>query len=238
VARNRKRAKERRARRPTNGTARRGTATAGFDAPDPIEHASPDVELADAQMALGRPDGPELQPDVVDDAEPDVEDADRGVEDMEPGAAEELARAEFGEAPNVPGVFPERVRPETAEAEGEGEEEEEDEADDVELSEAEFEAEAEEAAEEAEEEADAVALPAARRGAAPAERRVRTGNRLINFLQGSWRELQRVQWPDRRQVMQATGVVIGFVIVAGVFLGVADFLATKIMNYILTGHFK
>ena len=38
--------------------------------------------------------------------------------------------------------------------------------------------------------------------------------------------------------MQATGVVIGFVIVAGVFLGVADLLATKLMNYILTGHFK
>jgi len=38
--------------------------------------------------------------------------------------------------------------------------------------------------------------------------------------------------------MQATGVVIGFVIVAGVFLGVADFLASKLMNYILTGHFK
>jgi preprotein translocase subunit SecE len=30
--------------------------------------------------------------------------------------------------------------------------------------------------------------------------------------------------------MQATGVVIGFVIVAGAFLGVADFLAGKVMN--------
>ena len=58
-------------------------------------------------------------------------------------------------------------------------------------------------------------------------------NRLINFLQGSWRELQRVQWPDRRQVMQATGVVIGFVIVAGVFLGVADLLAEKLVKLIL-----
>jgi preprotein translocase SecE subunit len=38
--------------------------------------------------------------------------------------------------------------------------------------------------------------------------------------------------------MQATGVVIGFVIVAGAFLGVADFLAGKVVNYILTGHFK
>jgi preprotein translocase subunit SecE len=64
-------------------------------------------------------------------------------------------------------------------------------------------------------------------------RRSGTGNRLINFLQGSWRELQRVQWPDRRQVMQATGVVIGFVIVAGLFLGVADFLAGKLVTYIL-----
>ncbi|MBV9800240.1 MAG: preprotein translocase subunit SecE, partial [Solirubrobacterales bacterium] len=68
--------------------------------------------------------------------------------------------------------------------------------------------------------------------ALPAPRAV-PGNRLVNFLQGSWRELQRVQWPDRRQVMQATGVVIGFVIVAGVFLGVADWAAGKIVTYIL-----
>jgi preprotein translocase SecE subunit len=34
-------------------------------------------------------------------------------------------------------------------------------------------------------------------------------------------------------VLQATGVVIGFVIVAGVFLGVADYLAGKIVDYIL-----
>jgi len=71
---------------------------------------------------------------------------------------------------------------------------------------------------------------AARSSAAPSPR---IGSRLIHFLQGSWRELQRVQWPDRRQVMQATSVVIGFVIVAGVFLGVADFVATKVVNFIL-----
>jgi preprotein translocase SecE subunit len=60
-------------------------------------------------------------------------------------------------------------------------------------------------------------------------------SRLIGFLQGSWRELQRVQWPDRRQVIQATAVVIGFVIVAGVFLGVSDTAASHLMDYILTG---
>jgi preprotein translocase SecE subunit len=66
-----------------------------------------------------------------------------------------------------------------------------------------------------------------------AVRRPSPGARLVEFLRGSWRELQRVQWPDRRQVMQATGVVIGFVIVAGVFLGVADFVASKLVKLIL-----
>jgi preprotein translocase subunit SecE len=60
--------------------------------------------------------------------------------------------------------------------------------------------------------------------------------RAVGFLQGSWRELQRVQWPDRRQVFQATGVVLGFVIVAGAFLGVASFAAQKIVNLLLYGH--
>ena len=65
-------------------------------------------------------------------------------------------------------------------------------------------------------------------GSAP---RRRSG--LIGFLQGSWRELQRVQWPDQRQVVQATGVVLGFVIVAGAYLGLADWVATKIVNFII-----
>jgi preprotein translocase SecE subunit len=70
----------------------------------------------------------------------------------------------------------------------------------------------------------------------PPARRENLITRLIGFLRGSWRELQRVQWPDRRQVMQATGVVIGFVIVAGAFLGVASYVAQKIVNLILYGH--
>src|SRR5689334_22435984 len=41
------------------------------------------------------------------------------------------------------------------------------------------------------------------------------GPRFLQFLKASWAELQRVQWPDRRQVGQAIAVVIGFVIVAG-----------------------
>jgi preprotein translocase subunit SecE len=57
--------------------------------------------------------------------------------------------------------------------------------------------------------------------------------RFIGFLRASWAELQRVQWPDRRQVTQATAVVVGFVVVAGFYLGVADWVAKKIVDYII-----
>jgi preprotein translocase subunit SecE len=72
-------------------------------------------------------------------------------------------------------------------------------------------------------------------GVALAPARVGIVSRLVGFLQGSWRELQRVQWPDRRQVAQATGVVLGFVIVAGVFLGLSDLVAQKLINFIING---
>ena len=59
------------------------------------------------------------------------------------------------------------------------------------------------------------------------------GPRFWVFIKACWSELQRVQWPDRRQVFQATGVVIGFVIVAGAYLGVADWAAQKVVDLIL-----
>jgi preprotein translocase SecE subunit len=59
------------------------------------------------------------------------------------------------------------------------------------------------------------------------------GPRFWVFIKACWAELQRVQWPDRRQVFQATGVVIGFVIVAGAYLGVADWAAQKLVDLIL-----
>jgi preprotein translocase SecE subunit len=61
----------------------------------------------------------------------------------------------------------------------------------------------------------------------------RKGPRFWQFLQACWAELQRVQWPDRRQVFQATGVVVGFVIIAGAYLGAADWVAQKVVDLIL-----
>lgn len=59
------------------------------------------------------------------------------------------------------------------------------------------------------------------------------GNRVLNFLRASWAELQRVQWPDRKQVTQATAVVIGFVVIAGAYLGAADWAARQVVDFII-----
>ena len=61
----------------------------------------------------------------------------------------------------------------------------------------------------------------------------RGGGRAIAFLPASWAELQRVQWPDRRQTTQATAVVLGFVVVAGAYLGLADYVAKEIVEFVL-----
>ena len=82
------------------------------------------------------------------------------------------------------------------------------------------------------ERAAAESAPVQRTAATPA-RAHGGGPRFMQFLRASWAELQRVQWPDRRQVGQATGVVIGFVIIAGAYLGIADWVAQKVVDFIL-----
>ena len=165
--RNRKRPRDRRPARP--GDAALATSNRERVEPTtPLSHGTPDSELAEAQLALGRPD----LADVPDESE-----------------LEELAEASGG------GRGDHRRG---GEAEGQA--------------------------------------PAPGGSAAPAAHGESQFSRLSNFLAGCWRELQRVQWPDRRQVFQATGVVLGFVIVAGVFLGVADVVAQKVVNLILYGH--
>jgi preprotein translocase subunit SecE len=170
VARNRKRAKDRRASRPAGAPVAAAARLDRDAAPDPIDHATPDTELAEAQMAMGRPElAGEEQLDNNDEPEAQALDPD-----FDRGGAGALNGDDRAVAASTGGA--------------------------------------------------AVAV---------APKRQRLITRVVTFLQGSWHELQRVQWPDRRQVMQATGVVIGFVIVAAVYLGVADSLAGKLMTFIL-----
>jgi preprotein translocase SecE subunit len=202
VARNRKRAKERRARRPQPVASRRPSGPSGT--PDPTERTEP------TEHAQDRTEAERLEPN----ARP--ESADHAEEEIVPGPTashpDELAPDPLQHAaPNV----------ELADAEAFGPSEPVD---------AEFEHEEELVEEDLKEQADEE-----RERALPAASGERPGivARLIGFLQGSWRELQRVQWPDRRQVAQATGVVLGFVIVAGAFLGLSDLVAQKLVNFIL-----
>jgi preprotein translocase SecE subunit len=219
VARNRKRAKERRARRPPSGDAGVAVARGARDehaaAPPPIEHATPDVDLAEAQLALGRP---ELTGEQTPAEIEELTEAEEREEEFE-----DYAAAGGG----LPGVFP--GQPHVVAAPDELEEFEDEDEDEL----------------------DGSGGGGGRRGggrgfggdggggevgppsASVPEPRVLPGGRLINFLRGSWRELQRVQWPDRRQVVQATGVVLGFVIFAGLFLGGADWVAGKLVTFVL-----
>ena len=57
--------------------------------------------------------------------------------------------------------------------------------------------------------------------------------RAADFLRSCWAELRRVQWPDRRQVGQGTAVVIGFVLVAGAYLGLLDAIWNPVIQAIL-----
>jgi preprotein translocase SecE subunit len=61
----------------------------------------------------------------------------------------------------------------------------------------------------------------------------RGGARVIEFLKAVWAELQRVQWPNRRQLTQLTGVVLFFVLIVGAYLGALDAVLSKIIQQIL-----
>jgi len=192
VARNRKRAKQRKAKRDGSG----GGEIVRGDIPASLDHSSADVDEFEAKLvagAEGTPADPKLDPSAGGVVHP-----------------EGLSAAEFAEL--------------------------EDRIDDVE---AKIESGDQESISEAEEslegdiEARQAAAALAPASADQPERRKSIFGRFFDFLRASWSELQRVQWPDRRQVGQATAVVLGFVVIAGAYLGLADAAAQKIVDLII-----
>jgi preprotein translocase subunit SecE len=209
VARDRKRAKQRRERRGTTAgrsgappqRAREATRSAPADAPDlaaeaadlsadvpgALDHASGEADEFRAALVRGADGVPVSEApaeDLLEDGEPDLAEAD---------VAEPAVDGPAADGPDVDA-------PAVVAADGDG-------------------------ADGAEERA--------RRAEHPSGAPLRGGNRAAAFLRASWAELQRVQWPDRRQVTQATAVVLGFVAVAGAYLGLADYVAKEIVEFIL-----
>jgi preprotein translocase SecE subunit len=71
-----------------------------------------------------------------------------------------------------------------------------------------------------------------RRGGEEAERH-KHRPRVIQFLIAVWAELQRVQWPNRQAMITLTGVVLGFVLIAGGYLGLLDAIFSELVKAIL-----
>lgn len=184
MARDRRRAKQRRDR--SGGpSARRAEGGGALPEENPLheheaaEFASGEVDIADAQLALGRPELAGSEPGAATD--------DLGGSTS--GELFEATREDDG-GPLVPG--------------GGGDDD-----------------------------GSGGAGGVTRIGDRSPEPQRKAGGRFLNFLRGSWRELQRVQWPDRKQVVQATAVVIGFVLISGAFLGAADWVSSRIVDLIV-----
>ncbi len=218
MARDRQRAKQRKARRAQSGPAHPAQSQPRrADVPGELEHASGEVDEFEAALVAGaegqtvddNPIAPDQDVDALDPAaaadEPQVD--PEVAADAQHEVDADVAADAFGDEDDL----------DTGRAAVSDEEdlEDEDDVDDATL------------------ESDAAAA-APRRGAVTPGAPTRKGaGRFIGFLSASWAELQRVQWPDRRQVAQATGVVLGFVIVAGLYLGLADWVAKQVVNVII-----
>jgi preprotein translocase subunit SecE len=48
------------------------------------------------------------------------------------------------------------------------------------------------------------------------------GKQLMAFGRDSWREVQKVVWPSRKEALQMTGYVFAFVVVMALFLWLTD----------------
>ncbi|HEX7299641.1 MAG TPA: preprotein translocase subunit SecE [Solirubrobacteraceae bacterium] len=206
MARDRQRAKQRKARRAQSaGPAR--SQPRRTDVPGELEHASGEVDEFEAALVSGA-DGKTVddEPDVRDEVEAGEAEAD------EPSA---LSRADRDDFDDEPSALSRADRDDFDDEPSALLEDEDHDFDDATL------------------EREAAAAAPRREAAVPGAPTRKGAGRFVGFLRASWAELQRVQWPDRRQVAQATGVVIGFVIVAGLYLGLADWVAKQVVNFII-----
>jgi preprotein translocase subunit SecE len=210
VARDRQRAKQRKARRAGQNPGPSPSEPHRSNVPGELDHASGEADEFDAALVAGAggqsADDPAAAPAARDDERVTAEDV------VDPDGVGEVYDDE------LVGIDEEAEHDE----ELAGEDEDVDEPD-PELEEA--------AVAAAPDRARRAAEPAARSGAQTPSRGI--FGRFAAFLRASWAELQRVQWPDRRQVFQATAVVLGFVVVAGLYLGVADRVAQEVVDFII-----
>ena len=59
-------------------------------------------------------------------------------------------------------------------------------------------------------------------------------DRARKFFSEAKVELKKVVWPSKRQTMLSTRVVVIFVILISIFLGVVDFVLSRLVKLILS----
>ena len=58
------------------------------------------------------------------------------------------------------------------------------------------------------------------------------GKQFFAFAQESWAEAGRVSWPQRKETIQTTGVVFGFVVIMALFLFAVDSILAWVVQMI------
>jgi len=57
--------------------------------------------------------------------------------------------------------------------------------------------------------------------------------KIIAFVKEAREELKKVNWPSRKELIESTKIVIVASILLAVFIGVLDFVLTKLINVII-----
>ncbi len=58
-------------------------------------------------------------------------------------------------------------------------------------------------------------------------------NKAAQFLRESRTELKKVKWPNRKELLASTAVVILLVLIVAFFLGIVDFALIKIIKHVV-----
>jgi preprotein translocase subunit SecE len=58
-------------------------------------------------------------------------------------------------------------------------------------------------------------------------------NKLVQYIKDSKLELKKVVWPTRRQAINHTALVIGFSLALAAFLGLVDFVLTRLLELVV-----
>jgi preprotein translocase subunit SecE len=59
-------------------------------------------------------------------------------------------------------------------------------------------------------------------------------DRSTQFLREVVQELKRVVWPTRKQTLSTTGIVIALVVLVAVFLGMVDFVLSRLIRLLIS----